>query len=416
MVGYRFTQYKQAGSLRRLEDQCHLLSRFWSFRNRQQIVILSASEGPAVPCICKKKQVLRPPWRTQNDNSFGSFNPVQNLKTPKASDIGLEDQALPVATGRSLIFIAVGLLWFLAVFAAFGQTVSPTPPVAKRHTAAASTTHPAPAPPATRHGAPPVVGKGQQVMVSRPIMAQGAAAPRASSSRGAAKALTYSSAQNQQVKSGTLMIASPAPAKPAFTTMSPMAASAPDDQRLLPSVPQRYQHFLLLQNHLETAAEARENKGQDGDWLRNYYKNSLGLSDADFEALRESGRRLESALKDNDVQVNALRRPAPSSSSSAASSYAPNSQSGGSAKSLGVEEFNARLKALPPPSPEMVQLQQEREAAIEGEIATLKASLSPEGAAKIVDFVENHFVRSPATVTPFHSAASPQPASQEAGQ
>jgi hypothetical protein len=192
--------------------------------------------------------------------------------------------------------------------------------------------------------------------------------------------------------------------------MSPMAASAPDDQRLLPSVPQRYQHFLLLQNHLETAAEARENKGQDGDWLRNYYKNSLGLSDADFEALRESGRRLESALKDNDAQANALRRPA------SASSSAPNPQSAGNATPLGVEEFNAKLKTLPPPSPEMVQLQQEREAAIEGEIATLKASLSPEGAAKVVDFVENHFVRSPATVTPFHSAASPQPASQEAGQ
>jgi hypothetical protein len=200
------------------------------------------------------------------------------------------------------------------------------------------------------------------------------------------------------------MIAKPVPAKSEQITMSPPANSSPTDERLLPSVPQRYQHFLLLQNHLEASAVARENKGQDGEWLRNSYKKSLGLSDADFEALRASSQRLEAALKDNDDQVNALRPPASASTANSGSA---------DAKPLGVEELKAKLRTMPPPSPEMRQLQQERESAIELEIATLKASLSPEGLAKIVDYVENHFLRGQASVSSPGNAPSRQPVGQE---
>ena len=49
--------------------------------------VLNEVKEPAVPCMCKKKQVLRPPKRTQNDNSFSSFCQIQYLETSKASDI-----------------------------------------------------------------------------------------------------------------------------------------------------------------------------------------------------------------------------------------------------------------------------------------------------------------------------------------
>jgi hypothetical protein len=151
-------------------------------------------------------------------------------------------------------------------------------------------------------------------------------------------------------------------------TGAPVAANAvvapgPLPLRLL------YRHFLAFQNQLDRAAAARDRQGKDGSGLRNHYQNELGFTDAQFDAVRQAGLRLESELKQQDAKakavIDAVRAQHPRVLKSAAD--------------------------LPPVPPELVELQKGRNDLIDQEVDHLKTELGPAAAAKLDNYLQRNF-------------------------
>ena len=144
-----------------------------------------------------------------------------------------------------------------------------------------------------------------------------------------------------------------------------------------------YWHFLLLQNHLDRVAAAQEQQGQDGSAVRNYYKQRLGFTDAQFAVVRDAGLQLESELKAIAAEVKTVidtdraRHP----------------------------KVLASPQDLPPMPPELTVLQQKHEAAIESAVNKLKSALGTQGTMKLETFLTREFVHN---VTA-HSVELPHP-------
>lgn len=132
-----------------------------------------------------------------------------------------------------------------------------------------------------------------------------------------------------------------------------------------------YRHFLAYQNHLDLLAASLDKQGKNGSDFRNHFQRTLGFSDAEFAAIRSSALRLDSKLREQDAKAKALIDSIHSQHSRNLSSPSD----------------------LPPFPSELVQMQKNRNAIIDQEVAGLKASLGPKQSAKLDSFIQNEFAR-----------------------
>jgi len=133
-----------------------------------------------------------------------------------------------------------------------------------------------------------------------------------------------------------------------------------------------YWHFLVYQNQLDTKAGQLDSQGLDGRAMRRHLQDRLGLSDADFSAIRKSSARLAPEVKALNAQAAAIRAGGHTSTS------------------------YAQLSAL------TVQ----RESDINAEISYLKQMLSPAQIASLESFLTTFF--SPTNASPPGSSSGQQ--------
>lgn len=146
--------------------------------------------------------------------------------------------------------------------------------------------------------------------------------------------------------------------------------TAQNTQQVPVPVNHLYWHFLLLQNHLDRVAAVREQQGEDGSALRNYYRERLGFSEPQFAVVRGAGLQLEPELQAIDAQVKAVI----------------------DADRARHSKVLANRGELPPLPPELVALQQRREAAIDTAVSRLKAALGEPDTARLQTFLTKEFV------------------------
>jgi hypothetical protein len=125
---------------------------------------------------------------------------------------------------------------------------------------------------------------------------------------------------------------------------------------------------MMHQTHLDRVAAARTQQGKDGTWLRNYYQQALGFTDAEYQPVRDTAARLQSELKAIDDKVQTI---------------VAADQAGHSPRLMKPHD-------LPPPIPELAQLGQQRESLIQSEMANLQKALGPQRAAKLDDFLQKN--------------------------
>jgi hypothetical protein len=135
------------------------------------------------------------------------------------------------------------------------------------------------------------------------------------------------------------------------------------------TLPILYRHFLAYQSHLDRLATALDKQGKDGSGFRNHFQHELNFSDTEYAAVRATALRLEAELKEQDTKAKAI-----------------------------IDATRARYPkelrsttTLPPVSPELVQLQKERDAMIEHEIENLKTAIGPKQASKLDAFLQTQF-------------------------
>jgi hypothetical protein len=134
-----------------------------------------------------------------------------------------------------------------------------------------------------------------------------------------------------------------------------------------PPLARLYWHFLAYQNFLDRTAANLDQHGGNGDELRNRFQRKVGFTSAQFGTVRQAAVKLESDLKPKDAQAKVI-----------------------------IDAFHAKyppgkVTTLPPPPPELAQLQQEREQLIEQDVSDLKSQLGPEASAKMDAFLQNDF-------------------------
>jgi hypothetical protein len=134
-------------------------------------------------------------------------------------------------------------------------------------------------------------------------------------------------------------------------------------------LPHLYWHFLMWQNHLDSAAAEHEKAGRDGAWLRTYVEKRLGFSDAEFAPVRESAQRLQATIAGLDSQAMVIVQ---------------------KDRAMYAKGLLAASDS-PPGLPRLRELTQERETAISDEIAQLNAALGPVNSARLRSFIEKSF-------------------------
>ena len=134
-------------------------------------------------------------------------------------------------------------------------------------------------------------------------------------------------------------------------------------------LPHLYWHFLIYQHHLDQLAIEHEKQGKDGEWLHTYLQTKLSLTDEEFQPIRESADRLDSAISTLNTKAKEI------------TAAANVSRSSPSVQSADAQDYRPKLK----------QLTAQREEAISKEIDTLNAALSPETAQKLQSYIQNTF-------------------------
>jgi oligoendopeptidase F len=134
-------------------------------------------------------------------------------------------------------------------------------------------------------------------------------------------------------------------------------------------LPHLYWHFLIYQHQLDQLAIEHEKHGKDGGWLHSYLQNKLSITDDEFQPIRESADRLDSAIASLNTKAKA----------DVAAYNAARSKEGTS--SPDAHHYRHKLK----------ELTAQREAAINKEIDTLNTTLSPEAAQKLQNYIQNTF-------------------------
>jgi len=133
------------------------------------------------------------------------------------------------------------------------------------------------------------------------------------------------------------------------------SSQAPQLQPL--SLPHLYWHFLIYVSVLDKKADQFAAQGEGGEWLRSDLQSRLQFSDADFAPIRASSQRLASQMAALNEQLNSLKSVPPSASKA------------------------AQIKALV----------NQRESAINNEIAALTHALSPQKRAALEAFMTQFF-------------------------
>ena len=137
-------------------------------------------------------------------------------------------------------------------------------------------------------------------------------------------------------------------------------------------LPVLYRHFLAYQNHLDRVAADLVARGKDGSDFRDHYQRALGFTSSQYAIVRDAAVRLEAQMKRQDDIVKALLaelRPT-------------------------TPMVIKSPKDLPPVPPILLELQEERKAIIEHEVAALKASLGPELSARLDTLLRQNFAAS----------------------
>lgn len=137
--------------------------------------------------------------------------------------------------------------------------------------------------------------------------------------------------------------------------------------------PVLYRAFFGHVEFLEKSADQLESQGQDGSELRNYYKDSLDLSDRDVALLKQHAARAQAERRRITQRINDV-----------------------------VEEGRARF--APEPPQELFDLFEEKDAAALSEIAILAAALGNEEYQKVDQYIRRDFAKNVTYV-----AASPVP-------
>jgi hypothetical protein len=135
------------------------------------------------------------------------------------------------------------------------------------------------------------------------------------------------------------------------------------------SLPHLYWHFLIYQHHLDQLAVEHEKQGKDGAWLRSYLQTKLSMTAEEFQPIRASADRLDSAI----TALNAKAK-------------ADVSALNASRTTEGVSSWNAQHYRH-----KLKKLTTQREAVINKEIDTLNSDLSPEVAQKLQNYIQNTF-------------------------
>ncbi len=134
-------------------------------------------------------------------------------------------------------------------------------------------------------------------------------------------------------------------------------------------LPILYRHFLAYQNHLDRAADKLNQEGRDGSELRDHFQRKLGFSVLQFNKVRATALRLEAKLQEHDAKIR---------------NVIDTSRAKYPRVLRGPEE-------LPPLPPELIELQRERDALIEKEVADLKSTLGAKRASQLDALIENDF-------------------------
>lgn len=159
----------------------------------------------------------------------------------------------------------------------------------------------------------------------------------------------------------------------AQTTQSP----SPQRASTGVSVAHLYWHLLMWQNHLDQAAANHERAGRDGTWLRTYLQTRLGFNDDQFRPVRLAAQHLQATIAGLNAQAQTI------------------------VKQQGVLRDERLLSASDSHSdlPELTELTQLREAAINRQIAQMNAALGPVNSERLRIFVVRVFARNVRHVT-----------------
>ncbi len=169
------------------------------------------------------------------------------------------------------------------------------------------------------------------------------------------------------------------------------AQTLPPSHKATPPLSHLYWHFMTHQLHLDQVATARTQQGKNGAWLRNYYQQQLGFTDAQFQPVRDVATQLQSDLKAIDDRVQTLVTADQASHSHQLTS--PHN--------------------LPPPIAELAQLSQQREATLQKAMVNLQAALGPQRAARLDDYLQKNMA--PKVTMKWMSPPQPHTPSSQGG-
>jgi hypothetical protein len=164
------------------------------------------------------------------------------------------------------------------------------------------------------------------------------------------------------------------------------ASATPHQSSSRPPLARLYWHFLTYQTFLDRKAAELDQHGGNGDELRDRFRRKLDFTSSQFATVRQAALKLETDLKQKDAQAKVI-----------------------------IDSFHAkyppgRVQTLPPPPPELAQLQREREELIDQDVADLKAQLGQEAATRMDTFLLNDFAPS----VKFHAVHIPAPSNSQA--
>jgi len=143
-----------------------------------------------------------------------------------------------------------------------------------------------------------------------------------------------------------------------------------------------YWHFLDYQLFLDKKADALPPSHPDVQMLRTHYQSRLGFNDSQYSLVRQAAQTLAARLKQKDDQAKSV-----------------------------IDTFHhnyppGKVLRLPPPPPELTQLQAEREAIISETVVDLKNQLGTKASATMDEFLHKDFLPTVA-FKPMHPPGPP---------
>lgn len=159
-------------------------------------------------------------------------------------------------------------------------------------------------------------------------------------------------------------------------TSTPPASKAPPPHMV-------YHLFFTHVNFLGQKALEAEKAGKPGDPLRKFYQKKIGLTEVEHNALLKRAASCEDEVVKQDAAAVKL------------------------VQQLRRQNLPSRVPGSPPQSPELNQMQAQRDTLIQGHIAQLKIEMGNTGFQKVDTFLNGEFIRH----TSMQSAPSNQAAS-----